>query len=64
MPDLDDMIEAAKRIGGHKTKKAAATAALDEYVRRLKRQQAFQAFGTFDFDPEYDYTAERKVRGS
>lgn len=35
MPDLDDMIEAAKQLGGHKTKKAAVTAALDEDVRHL-----------------------------
>jgi hypothetical protein len=62
MSDLDDMIEAAKQLGGHKTKRAAVTAALDEYIRRQKRQQAVDAFGTVDFDPEYDYKAERNAR--
>jgi hypothetical protein len=62
MADLNKLIEAAKKLGGHKTKKAAVTAALDEYVRRLKRQQAVEAFGTFDFDPSYDYKAERRAK--
>jgi Arc/MetJ family transcription regulator len=58
---LDDrLIEAARRAGGHKTKKEAVTAALDEYVRRHKQQRILQAFGSFDFDPAYDYKAERR----
>jgi Arc/MetJ family transcription regulator len=58
---LDDrLIEAARRAGGHKTKKEAVTAALDEYVRRRKQQRILQAFGSFDFDPAYDYKAERQ----
>ena len=60
---LDDkLIEAAQKLGVHKTKRAAVTAALDEYIRFHKRQQAIQAFGTFDFDPAYDYKAERKAK--
>jgi Arc/MetJ family transcription regulator len=58
---LDDrLIEEARRAGGHKTKKEAVTAALDEYVRRRKQQRILQAFGSFDFDPAYDYKAERQ----
>src|SRR5438046_1471752 len=35
---LDDhLIEAARQAGGHKTKKEAVTAALDEYVKRRKQ---------------------------
>lgn len=60
---LDDkLIEAARKIGGHQTKKAAVTAALEEYIRRHKQQQAIEIFGTIDFDPAYDYKAERKAR--
>jgi hypothetical protein len=62
--ELNKLIEAAKEIGGHKTKKAAVTAALEEYIRCRKRQQAIQTFGTFDFDPDYDYKAERTRRRS
>jgi Arc/MetJ family transcription regulator len=58
---LDDhLIEEARRVGGHKTKKEAVTAALDDYVRRLKQQRILKAFGTFDFDPSFDYKAERQ----
>jgi len=60
---LDDkLIEAARKLGGHKTKKAAVTAALDEYIRRHKQQEIIGLFGTIDFDPDYDYKADRKAR--
>jgi Arc/MetJ family transcription regulator len=57
---LDDkLIEEARKMGGHKTKKEAVTTALEEYVRRHKQSRIIEAFGTFDFDPAYDYKAER-----
>lgn len=58
---LDDgLIEEARKIGGHKTKKEAVTAALDEYIKRRRQLEVIKHFGTVDFDPEYDYKAERK----
>lgn len=56
----DQLIEEARKTGGHKTKKEAVTAALDEYIRRRKQQAILKLLGTFDFDPAYDYKAERK----
>ncbi|MGA3211680.1 MAG: type II toxin-antitoxin system VapB family antitoxin [Terriglobales bacterium] len=56
----DELIEQARRIGGHATKKAAVTAALDEYIRRRKQLEVINLFGTIDFDPEYNYRAKRK----
>ncbi len=62
---LDDaLIEEARRSGGHKTKKEAVTAALDEYVQRHKQQRILQQFGTLDFDRDYDYKAARSKKGS
>jgi hypothetical protein len=55
----DNLIEEARRIGHHATKKAAVTAALDEYIRRRKQLEILEHFGTIDFDPEYDY---KKIR--
>ena len=55
----DKLIEEARRTGGHRTKKEAVTTALEEYIRRHKQQRILAAFGTVDFDPEYDYKAER-----
>lgn len=58
---LDDkLIEEARRLGDHKTKKEAVTRALQEYVQRHKQQRILQDFGTVDFDPAYDYKAERR----
>jgi Arc/MetJ family transcription regulator len=56
----DDLIEEARSIGGHKTKKEAVTAALQEYIARRKQLGILELLGTIDYDPEYDYNAERK----
>jgi hypothetical protein len=62
---LDDtLIEAACRAGGHKTKKEAVTAALAEYVRHREQLRILKSFGTVDFDPTYDYKAERRRKRS
>lgn len=58
---LDDrLIVEAQRVGKHKTKKEAVTAALSEYVRRRKQLDILKLFGTIDYDPSYDYKAERR----
>jgi hypothetical protein len=57
----DNLIEEARRIGDHKTKKEAVTAALDEYIRRRKQLQILDLFGTIDFDPDYDYKKMRQL---
>ncbi|GAC1428892.1 MAG: hypothetical protein NVS1B11_25110 [Terriglobales bacterium] len=58
---LDDkLIEEAQRSGKHKTKREAVTAALEEYIRRRKQLRILDAFGTFEFDPAYDYKTERQ----
>jgi len=60
---LDDrMIEEARRIGRHKTKKEAVTAALEEYIKYRKRLRLLDLAGTIDYDPNYDYKAERRRR--
>jgi Arc/MetJ family transcription regulator len=56
----DKLIEEARRTGGHRTREEAVTTALEEHIRRHKQQKILAAFGTFDFDPEYDYKAERR----
>jgi hypothetical protein len=59
---LDDkLIDEARKIGNHKTKKEAVTAALDEYIRRRKQLEILDLFGTIDFDPEYDYKRMRQL---
>lgn len=58
---LDDaLIEEAVRVGKHPSKKAAVTRALEEYVRRHRQQEILELFGTVDYDPDYDYKAQRR----
>ena len=60
---LDDkLIEEARKAGNHRTKKDAVTTALAEYVKRHKQQRILEAFGSFEFDPSYDYKAERRKK--
>ena len=56
----DNLIEEARVIGGHKTKKDAVNAALDEYIRRRKQLKILDWFGKVDYDPNYDYKAMRR----
>jgi Arc/MetJ family transcription regulator len=58
----DNLIEEARRTGGHKTKREAVNAALDEYIRRRKQLRILEDFGTIDFHPDYDYKIERRKR--
>ena len=56
----DRLIEEARRIGQHATKKEAVTAALDEYIRRRKQIGILDLFGTVDYRDDYDYKANRR----
>jgi Arc/MetJ family transcription regulator len=57
----DNLIAEARQIGHHATKKAAVTAALEEYVMRRKQQGILKLAGTIDYDPEYDYKKIRQL---
>jgi Arc/MetJ family transcription regulator len=60
---LDDrLIEAAVKAGGHRTKKEAVAAGLQEYVRYRQQLQVLRLAGQIDYDPGYDYKAERRGR--
>jgi hypothetical protein len=55
----DRLIEQAQKLGRHRTKKDAVTAALDEYIQRRKQQEVLPLFGTIDYEVNYDYKKER-----
>jgi len=54
------LVEEARRLGEHSSNEEAVTAALEEYIRGHKQKRILKLFGTVDFDPEYDYKAERR----
>jgi hypothetical protein len=57
----DTLIEEARQIGQHLTKKAAVTAALEEYIQRRKQLEILDLFGTIDYDENYDYKKNRQL---
>jgi Bacterial antitoxin of type II TA system, VapB len=56
----DGLILEAQKMGGHRTKKAAVTEALKEYIQRRQQLQVTDLFGKIDYEPDYDYKAERR----
>lgn len=52
----DGLIEAARVAGNHKTKKAAVTEALNEYIQRREQSKITSLFGKIT----YDYKEQRR----
>jgi Arc/MetJ family transcription regulator len=58
---LDDrLIDEARKLGHHRTKKETVNAALDEYIRRRKQQAILSLFGEVEYDQKFDYKRERR----
>jgi Arc/MetJ family transcription regulator len=55
----DELISKAVRLGGHKTKKAAVSKALVEYIHQLEQERILSMFGKVEYEPEYDYQGQR-----
>jgi len=53
------LIERAQRVSGERTKKAAVTKALQEFVARREQKHLVELFGKLEWDAGYDYKAER-----
>jgi Arc/MetJ family transcription regulator len=56
----DRLIEQAVKLSGHRTKKAAVTEALREYIHRRQQARIVRLFGKIDIDKTYDYKRARK----
>ena len=59
----DELIEQAVKVGGHKTKREAVTAALREYVKARKRKGILDWVGEVDYYDDYDAKALRRGKG-
>lgn len=55
----DQLICRAVEVGKHRTKKAAVTEALTEYIRNRDQERILSLFGTIHYDPDYDYKKQR-----
>jgi len=56
----DTLIQKAVKLGGHKTKKAAVSKALIEYIQNLEQEKIISMFETVEYDPDYDYKKQRR----
>ena len=55
-----DLIERALALSGERTKKAAVTKALEEFIARRRQKRVLELFGKLEWDATYDYKAERR----
>jgi len=53
------LIERAVEVSGEKTKKAAVTRALEEFIARRRQKRLVELMGKLEWDKSYDYKAER-----
>lgn len=60
----DRLLNQAVKLGRHRTKREAVNEALRSYVTQRLREGSVETFGTFAFDPGYDYKASRRARHS
>jgi hypothetical protein len=54
------LIEQALEVSGERTKKAAVTKALQEFIARRRQKRVMELFGKLEWDAAYDYKAERQ----
>jgi hypothetical protein len=57
-----DLVERALKVSGEKTKKAAVTRALEEFVARRTQKRLLDLMGRLEWDESFDYKAERSRR--
>jgi Arc/MetJ family transcription regulator len=57
-----ELIERALKVSGEKTKKAAVTRALEEFIARRGQRRLVELMGKLEWDAAYDYKAERTRR--
>lgn len=57
-----DLLERAVLVSGERTKKAAVTKALHEFIARREQRRVAELLGKLEWDSAFDYKAERTRR--
>jgi hypothetical protein len=58
----DQLIEEARVIGQHRTKKAVVTEVLQEYIQRRKQVDILTLFNKIEYEKGYNYKKQRKAK--
>ena len=54
------LIERALEVSGERTKKAAVTLALEEFIARRRQRGLLELMGKLEWDPAFDLKRERE----
>jgi Arc/MetJ family transcription regulator len=54
-----ELLNRALAVSGAKTKKAAVTLALEEFIARREQRKILELFQSLEWDPTFDYKKER-----
>ncbi len=57
-----DLIDRALELSGERTKKAAVTRALEEFIARRGQRRLIDLMGKLEWDQSFDYKGERSRR--
>ena len=57
-----ELIERAMEVSGERTKRAAVTRALEEFIARRRQKRLVDLMGKLEWDKSFDYKAERSRR--
>ena len=57
-----DLIDRAVEVSGERTKKAAVTRSLEEFIARRSQKRLVDLMGKLEWDKSFDYKAERSRR--
>jgi Arc/MetJ family transcription regulator len=56
------LLDEALEVSGERTKKAAVTQALREFIARRRQKRLLELIGKLEWDSGFDYKAERTRR--
>lgn len=63
--DLDpELVQRALELSGERSKKAAVTRALQEFIARRRQRRLIDLMGKLEWDAAFDHKAERSRRDS
>lgn len=54
-----ELIDRALEVSGERTKKAAVTRALEEFIARRRQRRLLELMGKLEWESSFDYKAER-----
>jgi hypothetical protein len=57
-----NLLELALTVSGERTKKAAVTRALQEFIARRRQKRLLDLMGQLEWDEGFDYKTERSRR--